>query len=151
MISIPFIPASEFDRLVTHAGGPSLAAKALGVSVACVRQWINQRNAPNWAPRLLWLCSPEGRHAIADDIVVELRYVAGERDALRQEKERKERLLDESRAVLAARVKALENENDELRKLLQTDALADQLAIAGAVLDRLLQTLRGAQQGSRAA
>jgi hypothetical protein len=134
-----------------RSGGPSPAAKALGVSVTCVRQWINQRNAPNWAPRLLWLCSPEGRHAIAEDVVVELRHVAGERDALRQEKERKERLLDEGRAVLAARVKALENENDELRKLLQTDALAEQLAMAGTVLDRLLQTLRGAQQRSRAA
>jgi hypothetical protein len=151
MITAPFLPSDEFENLVAYVGGPRVAAKALGVSTDAVRQWLGRRNPPHWACRLLWFHTAGGRNAIAEDIVTELRLVAGERDALRMERDQKARLIDENRAALAARVRALESENDALRKLLQADALAEQLAMASAILDRLLANLRGAQPSPRAA
>jgi hypothetical protein len=151
MISAPRLAAEDLERLVAFVGGPRVASRALGIPLAVLREWLNTKNPPHWAPRLLWFHTSDARNAFAEDIAVELRYVAGERDALRQERERREQLLDEGRATLAARVKALEIENHELRSLLQADVLTEQLVTARAALDRLLVALSGKQQGARAA
>jgi hypothetical protein len=142
MIIAPSISPDRFPDLVCFLGGAAIAAKALGVPTSTIRQWIAEQDAPDWAGRLLWFHTAEGREAIAADLVVELRYVSGERNALRQQQDRKERLIDEGKATLAARVKSLEFENDKLRELLNGDVLAEQIAAARSVLDNLLKSLQ---------
>ncbi len=141
MIQAPDVSADRFADLVTFVGGIRPAARALRVSTAALREWLAAAEPPHWAGRLLWFHTSEAREAAAQDVVAELRYVSAERNSIRAELERRERLLDETKGSLLARVKALEFENQELRKLLHADALADEIGHAQAVLARLLRTL----------
>lgn len=142
MITAPGVSPDRLSDLVAFVGGAATAAKALGVPTSTVRQWIARLDAPAWAGRLLWFHTAEAREAIAADLAQELRYIAGERDALRAQRDRKELLIDEGKAALAARVKSLEVENERLRQLVDADGLVEQLLGAQSVLENLLKTLR---------
>jgi hypothetical protein len=141
MIQAPDVSPDRFSDLVAFMGGVRPAARALRVSVSTLREWLASANPPHWAGPLLWFHTSEGREAAARDVVAELRYVIAERNSLRAELERRARLLDETKGSLLARVKALEFENQELRKLFHADTLADEIGHAHAVLAKLLQTL----------
>jgi hypothetical protein len=151
MITAPRISSDRFSDLVAFVGGQRIAAKVLGTSISELRHWIERQQVPHWAGPLLWFHTSEGQNAVAEDVVGELRYVAGERDALRAERDRHHLLIDETRASLGARLKSLEQENLELRRLLQADVLAEQLSQAQAVLDRLLLALRSDERTAKVA
>jgi hypothetical protein len=72
-----------------------------------------------------------------------LRRVAAERDALASESQRRRALVDERRAALAAKVKSLEYENEELRRLLNARELASELDAVRTIADRLVRVLGG--------
>jgi ABC-type transporter Mla subunit MlaD len=95
------------------------------------------------ALRLLWYAGPDGRAEALLDMENELRGVAAERDAVVAELQRRRGLIDERSASLAAKVRALEHENCDLRRLLSAAELAAELAAVRSSMDRLLRKVAG--------
>jgi hypothetical protein len=151
VITVPGISHDRFSDLVAFVGGERPAARLLGVRPSEIKRWKQLQQVPHWAGALLWFHTAEARNSIAEDLATELRYVAGERDALRGERERHRSLIDESRASMAARLRALEQENNELRLLLQSDLLTKRISEAQQALDSLLVVLKSKERVPHAA
>ena len=143
MFSPPKLMPSDLADLVCRVGGARQAARLLSITPESVVDWKRNDGAPVMALRLLWYAGPDGRAAALVDLENELRVVAAERDAVVADLQRRRGLIDERSASLAAKVKALEHENDELRRLLNAAELAAELAAVRSSIDRLLRKVAG--------
>jgi hypothetical protein len=134
---------SDLAELVCRVGGAKQAARLLGITPEIVVDWERNEGAPPMALRLLWYAGPDGRAEALVDMHNELRAVATDRDAVVAELKRRRGLIDERSASLAAKVKALEHENGELRRLLNAAELAAELEAVRSLMDRLLRKVAG--------
>ena len=143
MFSPPKLMPSDLADLVCRVGGARQAARLLSITPETLVDWGRDEGAPPMALRLLWYAGPDGRAASLVDMENELRAVAAERDAVVADLQRRRDLIDERSASLAAKVKALEHENGELRRLLNAAELAAELAAVRSSIDRLLRKVAG--------
>lgn len=143
MFGPPKLMPSDLADLVCRVGGARQAARLLGITPEAVIEWERNDGAPVMALRLLWFAGPDGRAEALLDTENELRAVAAERDAVVADLQRRRDLIDERSASLAAKVKALEHENGELRRLLNAAELAAELAAVRSSIDRLLRKVAG--------
>lgn len=143
MYGPPKLTPSDLPDLACRVGGARQAARLLGVTSVTLLEWERTEGAPLMALRLLWYAGPDGRAEALLDTENELRAVAAERDAAVEELQRRRGLIDERTASLAAKVKALEHENSELRRLLNATELAAELEAVRTSMDRLLRKVAG--------
>jgi transcriptional regulator with XRE-family HTH domain len=149
MYGPPKLMPADLAELIFRMGGERKAARLLGVNRETLTKWEQNERVPQMVLRLLWYGGPDGRAEAHRDIENELRVIAAERDALASESQRRAALLDERRASLAARVKALEYENEELRRLLGSATIAADLRAVRSIVDRLLAALEGGEAAVR--
>ncbi len=143
MYGPPKLTPSDLAELTCRVGGAKQAARLLDVTPETLLDWERNDGAPLMALRLLWYAGPDGRAEALLDTENELRAVAAERDAVVAELQRRRGLIDERSASLAAKVKALEHENGELRRLLNAAELAAELEAVRMSMDRLLRKVAG--------
>lgn len=145
MLSPPKLSPSDLSDLVARVGGTKAAAKALAVASEDLAAWDANANAPQMALRLLWYYGPDGCAAADSYFHRERQYLSLERDALRDELTRARRTTDERRSALAAQVKALEVENDELRRLCRRGTQLAEISSVCSKLSFLLAMLQDAR------
>jgi transcriptional regulator with XRE-family HTH domain len=150
MYGPPGLMPSDLAELVCRVGGAKQAARLLGITRETVVDWERNQGAPPMALRLLWYAGPDGRAEALRDMENELQAVAAARDAAAADYQRHRHLVDERRAALGARVKSLEHENEELRRLLDASELASGLDAIRSITERLVRTLSGRAADTRA-
>lgn len=141
MFGPPALMPHDLADLIASLGGKKAAARLLGAQEAQLDQWLTGHDAPQMVLRLLWYAGSDGRYAAEIDLANELRAIACQRDAVVEDSQRRRALIDERSSALAARVKALEHENRELRHLLTSDGLAAEVATMRKATDRFLRVL----------
>jgi hypothetical protein len=142
MIDIPKLEASMFAELVHRVGGDRSAARLLNVSASAIADWRRGEMPPSWTLRLLWCAGPDGRAAAHLDLENELRIVYGQCNALRDELARTSALVNERISSLGAQVVRLQSENEELRRMIDAEGLADDLFHVRQRLDEMIRALK---------